>query len=191
VTRTLVFIEAGLLLLLFTGFVAQAMLTRPSVAATAGAAAQETRTAQVADLVVSVSFTPNRPGSNAVTLLVSSSRRPPPAPVDAVELTLATAAATRPITVRQLEPGQYAGTAVLDAAGPARLSATVHRAKTSLPVEVEWSVGASNAPAGRAAPRRGFASIGYPMLLVACPVLLALAARRLISRRPLSHRPQR
>jgi hypothetical protein len=180
-TGTLVLIEAGLLLMLLTGFVAQALFSRPPVAATAGPAALETRTAQVADLVVSVSVTPNRPGSNAVTLLVSSSRRPPLAPVDAVEVALATAAATRPIVLRQLEPGQYAGTAVLDAAGPARLTATVHRAKTSLPVEVEWSV---PAPTGRAVARHGVAWIGYPILLVACPVLLAIGARRVFSHRP-------
>jgi copper transport protein len=181
---TLVLIEAGVLLLLFTGFVAQAVFNRPPVVVTAGLAAQETRTAQVADLVISVSVTPNRPGSNAVTLQVSSSRRPPPAPVDAVELALA----TRPILLRQLEPGQYAGTAVLDTAGPARFTATVHRAKAGLPVEVEWSV---DPPTGPTVARHGVAWIGYPMLLVAGPVLLAIGARRLISRRPLSHRPQR
>ena len=45
-----------------------------------------TATGAVADLVVSVSVNPNRPGPTAFVVRVTSSRRPPPAPVTGVRL---------------------------------------------------------------------------------------------------------
>ncbi|MEV8631726.1 copper resistance CopC family protein [Streptosporangium sp. NPDC051023] len=96
-----------------------------------------TRGAVMHDLVVAVSVTPNRPGVNGFTVTAASSRRPPPAPIDAV--VLESPAGGTPL--RQLEPGRYVGTGELGAAASTRLTVVVLRGGKRFEVPIAWSVG--------------------------------------------------
>jgi copper transport protein len=98
------------------------------------------RSGLAADLVVTVSVTPNRPGTNAFTVLVASSRRPPPAPVDRVALALGRGGDASAVALQQVTPGRWFGTGRLGKAGQLRLVATVHRAGTRLAVPLAWEV---------------------------------------------------
>ena len=135
-------------------------------------------TAMAADLVVSLSVTPNRPGQNVFSARVASSRRPPPAPVEAVGVRAGGPA----IALREVEPGRYLGTGRLDAAGPAEVTIVVSRAGESLSARVPWRVppasGQASRPPRRLAPYANAAAIG--LLLCA----LAVRARWLIRRAP-------
>ena len=95
-------------------------------------------TATAADLVVTVSVTPNRPGANAVTVQASSSRRPPPAAVDGVAVEVAGGAGR--VLLALAAPETFAGTVRLAAAGPVRITAVVSRAGQRITVPVAWSV---------------------------------------------------
>jgi copper transport protein len=117
------------------------------------AAAEESRTVTAADLLVTISATPNAPGVNAFTVLAASSRRPPPAPLDGVTLELRAAGGPVEVSLAEVEPGRYAGTAQIAAAGPLRLSAVLRRGGQRLVVAVSWRVAA--APPGPAANQTG------------------------------------
>jgi copper transport protein len=92
----------------------------------------------VADLVVTVSLTPNRPGANALAVQASSSRRPPPAAVDGVAVEVAGGAGRVPLALTA--PGTYVGTVRLAAAGAVRITAVVSRAGKRIAVPVGWTV---------------------------------------------------
>src|SRR5205807_1682399 len=68
--------------------VAGAAVVLPARPNGAPAAAPPVRSGTVADLIVSVSVTPNRPGVNGFTVRAASNRRPAPAPIDDVALQL-------------------------------------------------------------------------------------------------------
>jgi copper transport protein len=147
----------------------------PSPARTTGAT--------VADLVVTVSAAPNRPGPNEFTVQVASSRRPPPAPVDGVQLDVG--AGRQP-----LEPagaGVYTGTGQLPSAGTIRLTVQVHRAGRRLTVPLGWSVGPAAPPATGppAGPPADPVGLGSTLRLLLAPLLgaLALGLRRLLQAR--------
>jgi copper transport protein len=74
----------------------------------ASAAAPSSRSGSADDLLVSVGVRPNRPGRNYVTLEVADTRRPAPAPIDEVEVSLQSPAGDivrRPAT--SLGQGRY------------------------------------------------------------------------------------
>jgi copper transport protein len=141
----LILAEAGLLV----GALALAGLlgslgppTAPRYAATPRwSADQAPRSVQVDDLLVNVSTTPNRPGQSFLLVEVNSTRRPQPAPVVGVRLTLAGA---RPVPAVAQPDGSWLGPAqILPRPGPVRIEVRVLR--PGLPdavAEVDWVVAA-------------------------------------------------
>jgi copper transport protein len=190
-SRRLVLAEAGAgaLLLLAVGVLletapAHGPATRPGAATRAAAtpAAVQTASGSVADLVVTVSATPNRPGVNGFTALAASSRRPPPAPLEGVELQIgATDGGGGVVALQQVGPGRWFGTGRLDQAGSLRLEAVLHRAGKRLAVPLSWWVGPPvQAPGVVAAPGRRLAPYVDGMALSLLAGALALVAARLV-----------
>jgi len=96
------------------------------------------------DLVVTLALKPNRPGQNFVTLSVLDTRRPAPAPIDAVEvqlLPLGAASAAR-LVASPLGKGRYEATDdSITGAGDMAITVTVHR--SGLPdtvATIPWTV---------------------------------------------------
>jgi copper transport protein len=138
-------------------------------------AAPVTSAATAADLVISLSVTPNRPGQNVLSARVASSRRPPPAPVDAVSARAGGAA----IALGEVESGRYLGSGRLTA-GSTEVTILVRRKGESLAVRVPWRVPAASGPA----PRPGRRLAPYANTVAICLLLLALALRaRWLTRR--------
>jgi copper transport protein len=155
----LVAVEAGVgaLLLVAVGLLLESAPARGPAAAAAAAgtaAAATVESATVADLVVSVSVTPNRPGVNGFTVLAASSRRPPPAPIDGVALRLARVGAGSTVALRQVAPGRWFGTGRLGQAGRLRLTAVVRRAGERVAAPLSWEVEPAK-PAAPPAPPAG------------------------------------
>jgi copper transport protein len=183
---------AGALLLLAVGVLletapAHGPATRqgPATRAAATPGAAQTASGSVADLVVTVSATPNRPGVNGFTALAGSSRRPPPAPLEGVELRIGAARGGGVVALQQVGPGRWFGTGRLDQAGPLRLEAVLHRAGKRLAVPLSWWVGPpAPAPGVAAAPGRRLAPYvdGMALSLLAA-ALAATVARLVLARR--------
>jgi copper transport protein len=110
-----------------------------------------TRSGVVADLVVTVSATPNQPGANWFTVLAESSRRPAPAPIDKVDLRFRTSQGDRDVPLQRLTTTRYFATYQADTAGALRLVAVVHRAGKQYSVPLAWQVAPAETPvvAGR------------------------------------------
>ena len=187
----LVAVEAGVgaLLLVAVGLLLESVPARgPAAAPRAGgvaAAAAQTASGTAADLVVTVSVTPNRPGVNGFTVLAASSRRPPPAPLDGVALRLARGGAGGPVALRQVAPGRWFGTGRIDRAGRLRLRAVLRRAGERIAVPLSWQVEpAAPVPlATRAGGRRLAPYVdGVALALLAGAAALG-AARLLVARR--------
>lgn len=97
----------------------------------------------MADLVVTISATPNRAGLNAFTVTAASSRRPAPRPIDSVILEVVGAASTVSPPLRPIGAGRYFGVARLDS-GPVReMRAVIERNGQQLGVTVPWTVSAA------------------------------------------------
>jgi len=151
-SRRLVVVEAtaGALLLVAVGVLVESPPARgPATAAAAPAA--PTVSGSVADLVVTVSVTPNRPGVNGFSVLAASARRPPPAPVDGVSLELPGGGDASSVALQQVAPGRWFGTGRLGQPGPLRLKAVVRRGGNRLAVPLSSWV-APPVPPGSAAP---------------------------------------
>jgi copper transport protein len=174
-SRRLILTEAavGAVLLAAAGVLAETAPPGPALPA-APAAEARLSDATVADLVISVSASPNQPGVNGFTVLAASSRRPPPAPIDGVELKLSEADTTTAIPLQQLEPGRYFGTARLDSAGPVTITAVVRRDGQRLTVDVPWQVSTEPAPA--VSPRPDYRLAPYVNAIALGLLLLALGA---------------
>src|SRR6266508_2096730 len=177
------------LLLVAVGLLLESVPARgPAAAPRAGgvaAAAAQTASGTAADLVVTVSVTPNRPGVNGFTVLAASSRRPPPAPLDGVALRLARGGAGGPVALRQVAPGRWFGTGRIDRAGRLRLRAVLRRAGERIAVPLSWQVEpAAPVPlATRAGGRRLAPYVdGVALALLAGAAALG-AARLLVARR--------
>jgi len=138
-----------------------------------------TATGAVADLVVSVSVNPNRPGPAAFVVTVTSSRRPPPAPITGVRL----AVSGRTVPLAAVAAGQYAGSGRLVRPGPVRAAVVIVRSGARLDVPLDWSVGPAAPIDTPAVPPAGSALGGLGLLwaVLVPPLLgaLVLAARRL------------
>ena len=151
--------------------------TPPARGGTAGAPGRSDSTT-VADLLVTVSAAPNQPGANGVTVLIASSRRPPPAPVSAVTLDVG----GRTIGLTPVGTGRYFGTVDFAGPGTASLHAALQRAGQTLTVTVPWPVG-----------RPGHAARLAPFVNSLAVLLLAggtLAGWYVLRRRPARDGPQ-
>jgi copper transport protein len=140
--------------------------TPPARGGLTGSAGQS-RSATVADLFVTVTAAPNRPGSNGVTMVVASSRRPPPAPVSAVTL--------QGVRLAPVGADRYFGTVELTRYGAVPLTAVVERAPERLTVTVPWQVTGSSGRGRSLAPYVNGLAIA---VLVAAGVAAAFARRR-------------
>ena len=101
------------------------------------------RSGSAADLVVTASATPTRVGSNAFTVLVASSRRPPPAPLSRVVLEIRNGrGAVQTIPLQEVEPGRYFGTADLVEPGGSAFTVVVERSGERFEIPFSWSIGA-------------------------------------------------
>jgi copper transport protein len=167
-------IGAAVLLLLAVGTLVETPPNREPATATQ-AATGATRTGSVDDVSVSMTVTPNRPGSNGFTVLAASGRRPPPAPIDGVTIELATGSGS--LALRQIEPGRYFGTADLASTGVTRATVVVQRGGRGMRVPIAWSV--PDAPATAPAPPRGDLAPIVNAMAIAVLGILALAIWRL------------
>jgi copper transport protein len=109
-----------------------------------------TRSGLIADLVVTVSATPNQPGVNWLTVLADSSRRPAPAPLDRVDLRIG----DQTVGLQHLTGVRYFATYEARSAGPLRMVAVLHRGGHEYAVPLDWQV---SSPAARPAPGRSLA----------------------------------
>jgi copper transport protein len=173
-SRRLLALEAGVgaVLLLAVGVLAETSPARATTAPVSTPAVARTLSGSRADLIVTVTVTPNRPGINGFTVLVASSRRPPPAPIDGVALNLTADGITSPVPAQQIKAGSYFGTTTVDAAGPVRLTAMVQRAGTYVDVSVDWSVPAGAPP--EAAPPHRLAPIVNALALAVLGTVLSI-----------------
>ena len=170
------------LLLAASVLVGQSPLHLRPVAATAPAG--QTVTAGIADLVITASVTPNQPGVNWLALLVDSSRRPAPAPVDSVRVALGLDNTDQALALQQLEPGRYFATFNLDRESQVSAQVIVTRARQHYSASLHWQLASAPQPAGsgrRLAPFADVAAILFATLVVAA--LAALARRGLRRRR--------
>jgi copper transport protein len=178
-TRRLVLVEAavGAVLLLAVGVLVNTAPGRGSTQATDAVA--RTGSASVADLLITVSVTPNRPGINGFTVLASSSRRPPPATVDGVTLELNRAGGATAIPLAPTAPGTYFGTGQFDGAGPLRLRTVVHRAGTQLAATIPWTV----SPVSETRPGAARRLSPYVNVLALCVIAAFVASAAALYRR--------
>jgi copper transport protein len=173
-SRRLIIVEAsvGAVLLAAAGLLAET--APPHTPAPAVPLAQpRAYDTTVEDLVVSVSATPHRPGVNGFTVLAASSRRPPPAPIDAVTLKLGRSGEPGTLPLRQIEPGRYFGTGRLDSAGPITIIAVVRRGGERLRVTMPWRVSPKAVPP--TVPRPEYRLAPYLNAVALCVLLLALS----------------
>jgi copper transport protein len=152
VSTRLIVVEAaaGAVLLIVAGLLAESAPSRETAAPiassatdAAASAVERTGAGSVADLVVTVSATPNRPGLNAFTVTAASSRRPAPRPIYSVSLEVVGAESTVSPPLQPIGAGRYFGVARLDS-GPVReMRAVIERRGEQLGVTVPWTVGAA------------------------------------------------
>jgi copper transport protein len=140
-----------------------------------------TLAAGAADVVLSVTVSPNRPGANVVSVVAASSQRPAPAPILGIR-------AGR-WTLHSVGGNRWLGTVDLRAPGDTALPIRVRRAGSELSTRVAWCV----EPADRSLPVRYSSRRLAPLTdraLVALLAVLAVAAGALLYRLPLLHLPR-
>ena len=160
----------GAIILLAAGLLADTPPALRNATRTTPAATQSVY-GHVQDLVVSVSVTPNRPGVNGFTVVVASSRRPPPAPVDDVSIAVSRGGSPGMLVVplQEVQAGRYFGSANLSAPGSWELLAAVSRGGDRLSIPMGW----------RLAPRASAVSVA-PQGRRLAPIANALAAGVLV-----------
>ena len=140
--------------------------TPPARGGPPGSAGQS-RSAPVADLFVSAFAAPNRPGSNGVTVVVASSRRPPPAPVSEVIL--------QGVRLAPVGPDRYFGTIELTRYGAVPFTVVLQRGAERLTVTVPWQV---TGPSSRGRPLAPYVNGLAIAVLVAAAVAVVYTLRR-------------
>lgn len=179
VTRRLVLVEMGVgaVALAVAALLAQSVPspTAPVVPATAERPVMD---AVHADLVVSASAAPDRPGANAFTVLAASRLRPEPAPIDAVRLRLAGGPELR---MTRVGPDRFVSTGRIDGRGLRAVTVRVVRDGRTYAVPLRWRL-APEPPLVAVEPRRTLSSYTTPLavaiLAAAALFLPARAARR-------------
>ncbi|MBO0845444.1 MAG: copper resistance protein CopC [Nocardioides sp.] len=164
-SRRLVVMEAavGSGALLVAALLAQT-LPSPRVPLVQADGARPVTDGHQADLVVSASASPDRPGDNAFTVLAASSLRPEPSPIDGVRLRLPHR--TDPIRLTRVEPGRYVGTARIPASGLRSAEVLIARSGTVYDVPLRWRLASP--------PRLVPASDARPLASYTTPLALAL-----------------
>lgn len=183
---SLIAVESGLgiVLLLVVSVLVGNPPARGFVLAASAASSTRTVYGSFEDLLVSVAVSPDRPGVNGFTVVVASSRRPPPAPVEDVALELERGGRIGVVTAREVEPGTYFGTGTFDAVGRWKLRAMIRRAGHTSIVRFHLSVPASiprviGRPTGaRLAPLTD----GLALIVLAGGIVTALTVRRRATR---------
>ncbi|HMJ36240.1 MAG TPA: copper resistance protein CopC [Baekduia sp.] len=143
---------------------------------------------QVADVLVTATPRPNRPGTNVVTVAAASSRRPPRAPIDAVAVGVR---GGRAVALREIAPGRWAGGVDLPAAGRARMTVRLRRGPERLRAALPWTVEPADparpvvVSARRLAPLTERAALLVASTAVLAALTLAVTGAR---RRPRPHR---
>ena len=128
------------------------------------------------DLLITTSVRPNRPGTNVVSVLAVSARRPPPAPVHDVSLSLDDG---RTVALAAVAPGRFVGSVELERSGGRRATVALVRGGRRVRVPVRWAVAAPDPArpvvhsARRLAPLTDRAAAALVLLALAT----ALAAR--------------
>jgi copper transport protein len=172
-------IGAAVVLMLAAGALVETPPSREPAAA-AEATTAVSRSGNVDDIVVSLSVTPNRAGSNGFTVLAASGRRPPPAPIDGV--TIESLAGSGTLALQEIAPGRYFGTARLAAPGVTRAVVVIRRGGAALTVPIDWSVPAGVLPTPPVPPGDGLAPIVNAMAIAVLGIL-AFVIWRLVSLR--------
>lgn len=140
-----------------------------------------TLAAGAADVVLSVTVSPNRPGANVVSVVAASSRRPAPAPILGIR--------TGGWTLHSVGGNRWLGTIDLRSPGDTALPIRIRRAGSELATQVGWRV----EPVDRSLPVRYSSRRLAPLtdgVLVALLAALAAAAGALLYRLPLLHLPR-
>ena len=139
----------------------------PPVSTPSDVAPGVTRSGFVADLVLTVSATPNQPGVNWLTVLADSSRRPAPAPLGGVDLRIG----DQTVVLQRLTTTRYFATYRADSAGAVRMVAVLHRGGHEYAVPLDWQV---SSPKVRSAPGRSLAPYvnGAALLLLELGVVV-------------------
>jgi copper transport protein len=153
---------------------------------------------QVGDLLVTATARPNRPGTNVLTVIAVSSRRPEPAPIDAMKVRIAGArdgsSARQDVTLRETTPGRYSGGARLSHDGPWQMTVVARRGRERIAADFSWSVRPADPArpvvysARPLAPLIDRAALVLALLIVTGALLLAAAVvpRRIGSDGPIS-----
>lgn len=141
------------------------------------ASAPPTLLGSAQDALVSLTASPGRPGLNAFTVEVSSTRRPAPAAVTDVRLALPGAT----VTLRELESGRWFGSGQL-VDSPAQATVLVGRGDAQLAVSVPWRLNQA-APTIDRRPRHRLSPYTDALALLAALGLTGSAAAFAVRRR--------
>ncbi len=137
------------------------------------------------DLVLTVDVGPGRPGRNFVTIGVLDTRRPAPAPISSVEVSVGTQA---PLTAVAQGHFQWLATTSIEGEGPTDLAVTVRRAgEPTVAVPFRWLVGppvGTRRGGAELAPITGVAAAAIAVVGLLGWVLYGAARRRARVRRP-------
>jgi copper transport protein len=167
----LVAVEAGVgaFALLAAAMLAES-IPSPRVEATAEAAPSLSSIGVLDDLTVSLAASPGRPGLNSFSVVVSSSRRPAPAPLRNAALVLP---GDQPIALNQVEPGHFLATGRLGSAQDA-ITVRVNRDGRRLGVPLSWR--SATRPETSEASTASEAGRPVPLNRITVPLAVATAA---------------
>ncbi|WP_158274462.1 copper resistance protein CopC [Cellulomonas sp. WB94] len=147
---------------------------------------------QVVDLQETLDIRPNRPGPNVVIVEVFDTRRPAPAPVRTVEVTVAAADGTvgTPAPAEPLGNGRWSVNVTLASAGSAQVQVVAHRdGLADAAVDYPWSIGSlTGPPIARVSTAPIRAQLRAAALAVSLAVLLAWWAALAVAERRRSSR---
>ena len=144
---------------------------------------------QVDDLVLTVTVRPNRPGTNTIGVAAASTRRPPPAAIDAVQFRLGGSRGVAAFP-RSVGGGGWLTPAALERPGDERLDVVVTRGGHRLVVPFGWRIDPADPARPVVVSSRRLSPIvnrAALLLLIAAPICVALAVA---AARPARSRPR-